>query len=464
MATREITKRNGGFSEPVADAELIPGIEEVSPKFARNIARLAALWLNRRLLARFVLVGLVCSTLIAFLIPVRYTSTTRLMPPDSAGGIASVLAALGKGSGSGGDVGMLGSLLGMRTSSDLFVGVLESRTVEDDLIDKFDLRKVYGERRMEDARSDLEGRTDVSSDRKSGIISVKVSDHDASRAAAMAREYVAELNRVVVTLNTSAAHKERIFLEQRLSEVQVDLESSERQFSDFASKHTTIDIKEQGKAMIGAAAQLEGELIAAQTQLQGLRQIYTENNVRVRTLQARINELQLQLQKLGGKAESVDGASLDTEDMYPSIRRLPILGVQYADLYRENKLQEAVFEALTKQYELAKVEEARETPSVKVLDEGNVPSKKSFPPRILVVILGIFLFALIGCGWILGNVRWQEISPGHPGKILANDVIRTMRSARWTASIHVFGQNGNGTSAHTERHSARPENKPRDVS
>jgi uncharacterized protein involved in exopolysaccharide biosynthesis len=429
MATREITKRDPRY-EPDLERELVVEVEDASVARARTFARLATLWQERRFLARCAAIGLLGTLIIAFLIPVRYTSTTRLMPPDQSGaGMASMLAALGKAGGASGDLGLIGTeLLGMRTTSDLFTGVLRSRTIQDDLVNKFDLRKVYGIRRMEDARKELDSRTEIASDRKSGIITIRVSDHDAKRAAAMAQEYVAGLNEIVINLNTSSAHKEKIFLEQRLAEVQQDLERAEKQFSDFASQHTTIDIKEQGRAMIGAAADLEGELIATRTQLEGLRQIYTENNVRVRALQARVNELQRQLQKMGGKPESAeDNGSTETEDLYPSIRRLPVLGVQYADLFRRQRIQEAVYETLTKQYELAKVEEARETPSVKVLDVGDVPERKSFPPRTLFALLGMIFFFSVGCVWVLASAKWQQIDPRHPGKMLAEEIFDTVR-------------------------------------
>src|SRR5579863_1617040 len=352
MATKEIT--NAG---PHLEDELIVEAESASAYRGRTIAKLAMFWQERRFLFRCVVVGFLVSAVIAFLIPVRYTSITRLMPPDQAGaGMASMLAALGKG---GSELGVIGSeLLGLRTSSDLFVGILHSRTIQDQLVAKYDLRKVYGVSRWDDARKNLEKRTDVTADRKSGIVTITVSDHDAQRAAALAREYVDALNRVVLTQNTSSAHKEKEFLEQRLGEVKVDLERAEKNFGDFASKNTAIDVKEQGKAMLGAAAEMQGQLIAAQTELEGLRQIYTESNVRVRSTEAKIAEYQRQLQKLGGKAESSDSPSTPTSDQYPSIRQLPILGVQYADLYREAKVQEAIFETLTKQYEMAKVEEA----------------------------------------------------------------------------------------------------------
>src|SRR5207253_2187866 len=126
----------------------------------------------------------------------------------------------------------------------------------------------------------------------------------------------------------------------------------------FSSKNAAIDIKEQGKAMVEGAAILQGQLIAAQSELEGLRQIYTDNNVRVRSVRARIDELKHQLEKMGGKGENPSADSRQEQDspaqqdsLYPSIRKLPLLGVTYADLYRRTRVQEAVFESLTKEYE-----------------------------------------------------------------------------------------------------------------
>lgn len=425
MATREITKRDPNYGEPTLEHQLVIETEDAEQRRGRTIARLTLLWQERRFLFRCAAVGLIASTIMVFLIPVRYTSITRLMPPDQAGeGMASMLAALGK---AGGELGSIGSeLLGLRTSSDLFVGILQSRTIEDQLISKFDLRRVYGVRQWEDARKTLLKRTDILSDRKSGIITISVTDHDPQRAAGLARAYVGGLNQIVLTLNTSSAHKERMFLEQRLGQVQKDLETAERNFGDFASKNSAIDVKEQGRAMLGAAADVEGQLIAAQTELEGLRQIYTENNVRVRSVQARIAEYQRQLQKMGGKAETAGSPLPSSSEIYPPIRQLPILGITYADLFRQAKVQEAVYETLTKQYEMAKVEEARETPSVKVLDEGDVPEGKSFPPRMIFMVIGTMLFFAAGSFWVLAYARWQRVDPSDPGKMLAREVVRTI--------------------------------------
>ena len=414
--------------EIVAEPELGENLAEVVDEGVareRTVARLRLLWEQRRFLFRTTVLGLLLTTAMAFLIPKRYTSTTRLMPPDQQAGAAmTMLAAM---SGKVGGLGALGGgLLGLKTPGELFVGVLQSRTVQDDLITEFNLRKVYRDRYWEDARKDLAEHTDISVDRKSGIITIKVTDKSAKRAAAMAQQHVTELNQLINQLSTSAAHRERVFLEERRKQVKQELETAEQDFSQFASKNTAINIPEQGKAMVQAAATLQGQLIAAESELEGLRQIYTDNNVRVRSLRARVAELQHQLEKLGGKA-GTEGTS-GSESLYPPIRKLPLLGVTYADLYRKTKIEEAVFETLTQEYELARVEEARETPVVKVLDAANVPDKKSFPPRLLIMFLGILLAFSAGVTCVFGGALWKQTDPQDPGKVLAQEVLDTVKA------------------------------------
>jgi len=425
------------------DAEIIQkGAGELESSRARAVAKQRLVWINRRFILRAAVAGLLLSTLIAFLIPKRFQTSTRLMPPDQGGsgmGMAMMAAASGSlGSQLGSNLGsMAGDLLGLKSSSDLFIGILQSRTVLDDVINKFDLKRVYWDRRMEDAREDLQKYTSVNADRKSGIITIEVVDKSPTRAAAMAAEYVNELNQVVTELNTSSAHRERIFLENRLTQVKRDLETAEQDFSQYASKNTALDIPTQGKAMIEAAATLEGQLIAAETELEGLKQVYADGNVRVRSMQARVDELRRQLEKgLGGKSNESGGSNgQDQHPLFPSIRELPALGVGYADLYRNTKIQEAVFQTLTQEYELAKVQEAKETPSVKVLDPPNVPEKKSFPPRLLIISLCTGLTVLGSVIWIFGKQAWDQTEQADPQKIFALEVIHTVQARLpWVAT------------------------------
>ncbi|MDE3111226.1 MAG: lipopolysaccharide biosynthesis protein, partial [Acidobacteriota bacterium] len=352
------------------DPILDDGYLRASRERAAN--RIRVLWGERRFVIRIAAAGLAVATIIAFLIPKRFTATARLMPPDQGSGTGAALLGAVEGNIGINLPSMAENVLGVKTNGELFVGILKSDTVQDDLIHKFSLQKVYHERYIEDCRADLSSHTDVSVDSKSGIVSVGVIDHDPKRAAAMAQEYVDQLNWMVTHLSTSSAHRERVFLDQRLVEVRADLESAEKQFSKFASTKGAIDIPNQGRAMLASAAALQGQLIAAESELQGFRQIYTDNNARVRSQEARVNELRSALQRLGGaNANETSSAS----ELYPSLRQLPLLGVSYADLLRRTKVEEAIFETLTQQDELAKVEEAKDTPTVKVLDSPQVPQK-----------------------------------------------------------------------------------------
>jgi capsule polysaccharide export protein KpsE/RkpR len=407
------------------------------------------LWSNRRFLRNVTLASLVFGTAVAFLLPKEYQSTLQLMPPDSqsASGAAAILTALTSKAADGLGA-MAGDILGGgKTSGALFVGILSSRTIQDRLVQRFDLKRVYRDRLNEDAWRDLANNTVVSEDHKSGIITISVVDKDPARAAAIGQAYVEELDRLVSELSVSSAHRERVFLEDRLKVVKQRLDEASKKFSEFASQNSAINIPEQGKAMVEAAATLQGELIAAESQLKGMQEIYTSSNARVRSLSARVAELRRQLDALGGDANASSQQPASSKgSLYPSIRELPILGVTYADLLRTTRIQEAVYEALTQQYELARVQEAKEMPSVKVLDAANVPERKKFPPRGLV----IFWCALIGLaaasGWVIVEIRWKQLDSHNAGKVLAQEVFHTVN-----ASMPWAPPNGSRVQAITHR-------------
>ena len=403
---------------------------------SRVAKRLRLLREESRFLFKLVACAVVFSAALALLIPNRYEARTSLMPPDgdSNSGLASLLA-LTKGS----ELGMLaGDFLGLKTSGPLFIGILRSRTLEDRIINKFDLRHVYRVRKMQDARKVLEANTKISEDRKSWIITMSVSDQSPQRAADVTQAYVQELNQLVADLNTSAAHRERVFLEERLRSVKQDLDSADKDFSEFSSKNTAIDIKEQGRAMVEAAAMLQGQIIASQSELEGLRQIYSDENVRVRAVKARVAELQKKLEEIGGGGLDADASNDDTpEALYPSIRKLPLLGVTYFDLYRRAKIQETVFGFLTQRYELVKVQEAKETPTVKVLDVAEIPEKRSYPPRRLIVFLGTFFAFVAGVLWILARASWKETEEQDPVKVVVSELYREMK-----AKVRIHAANG----------------------
>jgi uncharacterized protein involved in exopolysaccharide biosynthesis len=424
---------------------------------------LRLLWERRSLLFRAAVVGLLLSSLVAFLIPKSYTSTAQLMPPDSQPSSSLAMMAALAGKAGGGLSGLTGDLLGLKSSGALFIGVMRSQTAEDHIVQQFDLQKIFGKRFLADARKKLDENTEISEDRKSGIITISVTDQDPRRAAAVANAYIDELNSLIAQLSTSAAHREREFLEDRLKVAKADLDNASNQLAQFSSRNNTLDIQTEGKAMLDAAGTLAGQLIASESELQGLRQIYTDKNARVRALSARVDELRKQLEKLGGTPQNSDKneeqtpnspsiqiGSAASENLanapFPTIRSLPLLGAKYADYYQQAKTQATVFEMLTEQYELAKVQEAKEIPSVKILDPGRVPERKSFPPILRIMFSGTFLAFCLTAIWVLGEKSWSEVDPTDSRKVLALEIAATLQShAPWAS------QNGDAPETWSQR-------------
>jgi capsule polysaccharide export protein KpsE/RkpR len=410
--------------DPVTDVEFpsAPVAGERAPDQS-VLVNLQLVWDKRRSLYRVAAWALAISTVIAFLIPNQYESSVSIMPPDSMNGSGTMLAALAT-KASPELATMAAGLLGKKDSGALFVDLFRSRSVQDRVVDRLNLQSVYWIRYKQDARKKLDDRTDVREDRKSGVISLTVADRNRQRAHDIAQAYVEEFNRLMSQVSTSSARRERIFIEQRLSTVKSDLEDAEKQFSAFASKNSTLDIKEQTKAMVESAAMLQAQLIASESELQSLEQIYTGNNVRVRALRARVDELKRQLQILQGTDASLASGATPTDQMYPSIRKLPLLGVEWVDLYRRMKIQEKVYELLNQQYEMARIQEAKEVATANVVDPANMPEKKSFPPRLLIILALTILSVAGASAWIIGSVRWEHVDPQDPGKVFAESVWR----------------------------------------
>jgi capsule polysaccharide export protein KpsE/RkpR len=377
------------------------------------------LWLQRRRIALWVLVGFLLSGFLAWRYP-KFESTVQIMPPDGGpSGLAALLPALSKSPG----FANLGDLMGAKTTGAVFMKVLSSRTVSDDLIEKYHLRERWGLNYMEDARMKLAKRTDIADDKKSGVIAISVRDRNPQLAKDLATGYVEELDTVMARVSTSAARRERIFIEQRLADENKSLQDAEQQFSQFASANMALDVPEQTKVTVEAAARLQGELIATRAQLEALKQTYTEENIRVKSAQAHINELERELGKINSGRAAAPAAQ-DPSNPYPSVRNLPLLGVKWADLYRNTKIRETVVELLTQQYEMARIQEAKEIPTVKVLDDASSPERKQ-PSWLLILLGGTLFFTFLACSGYLMKDLWDHWNHDDPRRILIAQILQS---------------------------------------
>jgi capsule polysaccharide export protein KpsE/RkpR len=412
-----------------------PALASTGPNWLTNVR---VLWRHRGLLMRVVAVSLVVNFGLVFLIPKRYDATARIMPPERSGSDTAMIAALA-GRALGGD--MLGSLaasmLGSHNSGALFVELLRSGSVTGPIIDRFQLLSVYHAQYRVDAAKSLLRRTKIQQDKKSGVITITVTDNDPVRARDIAQAYLDELNVLVNRTSTSSAHQERMFIEHRLDAIKRDLDRAQQAMSDFSSTHSTIDIREQTRATVDAASKLEAELVVTQGELKSLQQIYGNENVRVRAAEARLTNLKREMGKLGGTSAELPpdadpslrnaSSATDPDPMsYPPLRQLPRLAVPYANLYRNVRVQENIFDLLTQQYEVARIQEAKDVPVVSVIDAPGIPEKKSFPRRKLLTLIMTMIVLGATSAWLIFRQHWNDLSVDDPRRAFAREVFEAI--------------------------------------
>ncbi|MBW1982733.1 MAG: lipopolysaccharide biosynthesis protein [Deltaproteobacteria bacterium] len=344
---------------------------------------------HKKMIFLVVLCTAVSAVIISLLLPNMYTATATILPPQERS--TDLTALLSQGAGSLGS--LASSFLGGGTTADLYVGILKSRTVADALIKKFNLKELYDKTHLEDVYDELADRSKIEVSRTNQIISVSVEDQDPVRASEMANTYIAELDRITRRINITQGHRKRVFLEKRLEKVKEDLAKAEQNLKEFQEKYKLVSLEDQAQVAIEGAAKIKGEIIAAQTELEVLKQFGTERQNEAIMLKSRIAELQKQLGMIeqGNPVKPFLKMNGSSSNFFIPFNELPALGMQLLRLTREAKIQEKVFELVTSQYELAKIEEARDVNTIQVLDNAVPPDKKSSPKRALIVLISTFL-------------------------------------------------------------------------
>lgn len=329
-------------------------------------------------------------TAYAFLLPFRYTSTATFIPPNLNSGSSMSSALAGQLSAFG-----AGDLLGgVKNSGDLYVGILRSRSVASQLVKRFDLKRVYAVKRDSQAEAALESATTITVDAKTSIVTIDVTDKSPALAHDLASAFMDALRETNGRLALSQSSQRRLFFEQQLAKEKDDLEDAEVELKKTEEKSGLIAPTGQTEAEIRTIAETQAQIAVRQVQLAALRQSATDQNPETIRLRSEIEDLQGQLSRLqrGGSNESV--AAIPTS-------KVPELQLEYVRKEREVKYHEALFEMLSKQYEAARLDEARDSPILQVLDPASYPDSKSSPKRSYYM-LGGFLFGLVAsCCWVL---------------------------------------------------------------
>jgi tyrosine-protein kinase Etk/Wzc len=349
---------------------------------------------------RFIVVFPVAAALLAlgisFVVPNWYAATTKIMPPQQ--GPSSALALLGQ---LGGLASGATQALGLKNPSDIYVAMLRSRTVADRLIDRFDLKKIYNEDLYHFARKELAGNTSVTTS-KDGMITVEVEDKDPRRAAEMANAYIEELRVITAQLAVSEAGQRRLFFEGQLRKVKDDLASAEVALKQFAEQSGMVSPESQIGLSVTAAASLRAHIASKEIQLAGMRTFATTTNPDLRRAQEELSGLRHELAKI----EKTETGK--TSDVLLPIGRTPEVALEYLRRYRETRYQETLFEALAKQYEIARIDEAKDATLVQVIDKALPPERKSKPRRLLVTV-AVFIAALIAAlAYVLASAALRE--------------------------------------------------------
>jgi uncharacterized protein involved in exopolysaccharide biosynthesis len=347
---------------------------------------LVVLLRHKRLVFVFPAAAAMVAAIVSLLMPNVYTATARILPPQQG---ASPLAAafLGDIAGVAGG-GMVSQALGLKNPSDLYVSMLQSRTVADALIERFRLQRLYDQDTLVDTRKELAKATSVSAG-KDGIITVEVDDEDPQRAADMANAYVDELDQLTQKVTVTTAGRQRVFLEKQLRQAKTQLADAEVALRATQEKTGIISVPEQGKAMIESVANLRALVAAKQVQLSAMRTSATEKNPDYVRAQQELAGLRVELAKL--EKSSPDGSAV-----IPSAGSIPEAGLEYVRKFRDVQYYQTLFELVAKQFEIAKAQEAAEGGVVQALDRAVTPDKKSKPHRALIVLLTTLLAGLGG--------------------------------------------------------------------
>ncbi|CAB5084748.1 Tyrosine-protein kinase (EC [Olavius algarvensis associated proteobacterium Delta 3] len=409
----------------MTEKEIISGRQSnLIKKDEINFLDLLVVFLNRkRLIIMFTMGAALLSLIISLLLPNMFIATARVLPPrpPKTGLFSAITQATGA-------IGGLLRNMEDSTTSELYVGILKSRSVADALIEKFGLKELYNMKYMTHVYKNLEKNSDFKISRDDGIISISVMDRDPRRAAEMANYYVEMLDKKNQKVNTSEGQRKREFLDKRLEKVKKDLIDAENALREFQEKYKLFSIEEQAKVAIEGAARIKSEIIITQTELEVLKQFGTVRQNEAIMLKAKIDELQDQLEgiEVGSAKNNIDTQKENEKNsnFYIPFKEIPELGLQLTRLMREAKIQEKVFEIITTEYEMAKIEEAKDVNTIQMLDNAVPPDKKSAPRRLTIVFLSTVSALLISVSYVFFIEFLNKIRKSDPAKfqIILNSV------------------------------------------
>jgi capsule polysaccharide export protein KpsE/RkpR len=360
-----------------------------------------------RTLAMCVAIGLAGGTAYALFAPEWYAATLTVVPAQRAQDSAAMAIA----------ARLPVALDTLQTDVQRIQAVLASTSVADEVIEKFGLDARYETAHREHTRVALAEHCVSNVDRKSGVVALSCEDKDPAQAKAMAEFFGEVGNRVFGRVSASSAHEERMFLEQQVVKARRDVDEASKRLREFQEQHKVIDLPEQSKAVISAMAQIKGEMVSKQIELSYLSGFSGRGESNVQQLEQQIAVMDGKLRQLEeaqhsglGSGSSTSGSGGGSASFFPGAMTVPELRFELERLMREQKIEDTVFGLMTQRYEMAKVDEARDTSTFQILDHPTLPTYRTRPERKRSALLGLFGGLAAAMVWIVVPAWWRKRS------------------------------------------------------
>lgn len=341
---------------------------------------------RKKLILQITLGAAIITAIISLIMPPIYKAETKILPPQQSSGAASqMLSQLGA------MAGLAGSSLGIKNTNDTYIALLKSRPVLDRIIDRFDLMRLYKTESREAVRNALVGAIRAQDDKKSGIITVGIEDREPKIAADMANAFIEELRNFNKGLAVTEAAQRRLFFEEQLKDTKTALVKAEEAMRGFQEKTGALEVKEQARAVIEGIANLRAQIAAKEVQLKVMKTYATPQNPDFQRTEEELRGLREQLSRLEGR-----GSSHNPDPLMPT-GRMPSVGTEYIRKLRDLKFNETLYELLLKQYEAAKLDEARDATIIQVIEKAVPPEKRIKPKRRQMVMIAMvtgFFFSI----------------------------------------------------------------------
>lgn len=388
-------------SPPALEEQTLPSSPKEDEDEISILDLLIVIAERKAIVFKITVVGAVLAVVVSLLLPQRYTATVLLMPPQQNSSLGAQLAS--QFGSLGGMMAMAGGSSLLKSPNDMFVSMFRSRTVEDAMIQHFSLMKEYHAKFPSDARKAFEHYSTVDGKEKDGLIRISMEDSDPRRAAELANGYVDQFRELSEHLAITEAAQRRLFFEQQMEKAKDQLADAEAALTATEQKTGLIQIDSQARALIESAAQLRAQIAAKEVQIEGMQTYATGENSQLIQARQELDGLRAQLARLGGN-EDIPGSGI-----LPAKGQMTASGTEYVRRLRDVKYYETIFDILARQYEVAKLDEARQGALIQVVDPATPPDRRSFPKRGMIVIAATFICFLIGVLTALALAFFQNL-------------------------------------------------------